>query len=88
MFYEQQCLECKFCIYSELPWKHADLERRSAHQLKLQAVEMLHSSTQLAKNHRDDLGLEYLWNEDEQGTLESSLKAMEKTPNVEDNQKS
>ena len=46
----------------ELLWKH---ERRSAHQLQLKAVEMLYSSTQLAKNHGDDLGLEYLWNEDE-----------------------
>ena len=46
----------------ELLWKHAEL--RSAHQLRLKAVEMLYSSTQLAKNHGDDLGLEYLWNED------------------------
>ena len=46
----------------ELLWKHAELERRSAHQLRLKVVEMLQSSTQLAKNHRDDLGLGYLWN--------------------------
>ena len=39
---------------------------------------MLQSSTQLAKNHGDDLGLEYVWNGDEQGSLENSLKAMEK----------
>ena len=57
--------------------KHAELERRSAHQLRLKAV-MLRSSTQLAKNHGDDLGLEYLWNGDEYGSLENSLKAMEK----------
>ena len=62
----------------ELLWKHAELERRSAHQLRLKAVEMLYSSTQLAKNHGNDLGLEYLWIEDEYGSLESSLKAMEK----------
>ena len=49
----------------ELLWKHAELERRSAHHLRLKAAEMLYSSIQLAKNHRDDLGLEYLWNEDE-----------------------
>ena len=49
----------------ELLWKHAELERRSAHQLRLKAVEMLYSSAQLAKNQRDDLGLEYLWNEGE-----------------------
>ena len=39
---------------------------------------MLRSSTQLAKSHGDDLGLEYLWNGDEYGSLENSLKAMEK----------
>ena len=58
--------------------KHAELERRSAHQLRLKAVEMLRSSTQLVKSHGDDLGLEYLWNGDEYGSLENSLKAMEK----------
>ena len=57
--------------------KHAELERRSAHQLRLKAVEMLQSSTQLVKSHGDDLGLEYLWNGDEYGSLENSLKAME-----------
>ena len=49
----------------ELLWKHAELERRSAHQPRLKAVEMLQPSTQLAKNHGDDLRLEYLWNRDE-----------------------
>ena len=39
---------------------------------------MLQSSTQLVKNHGDDLGLEYLWNRDEYGSLENSLKTMEK----------
>ena len=58
--------------------KHAELERRSAHQLRLKAVEMLRSSTQLVKSHGDDLGLEYLWNRNEYGCLENSLKAMEK----------
>ena len=47
--------------------KHAELERRSAHQLRLKAVEMLRSSTQSR-----------LWNGDEYGFLESSWKAMEK----------
>ena len=37
---------------------------------------MLRSSTQLVKSHGDDLGLEYLWNGDEYGALENSLKAM------------
>ena len=58
--------------------KHAEFERRSVHQLRLKAVEMLRSSTQLAKSHGDDLGLEYLWNGDEYGSLEKSLKAIEK----------
>ena len=50
----------------DLLWKHAELEKSSAHQLgTIKAVEMLQSSTQLAKNHGDDLGLEYLWNGDE-----------------------
>ena len=68
--------------------KHAELERRSAHQLRLKAVEMLRSSTQLVKSHGDDLCLEYLWNGDEYGSLENSVKTMEKTPDMEDNQKS
>ena len=58
--------------------KHAQLERRSAHQLWLKAVDMLRSSTQLAKSHGDDLGLEYLRNGDEYSSLENSFKAIEK----------
>ena len=58
--------------------KHANLERRSAHQLRIKAVEMLRSGTQLVKRNGDDLNLEYLWNGDEYGSLENSLKAMEK----------
>ena len=61
----------------ELLWKHAELER-SAHQLRLKVIEMLQYNTQLAKNHGDDLGQEYLWNGDEYGSLENSLKAVEK----------
>ena len=58
--------------------KHAELERRSVYQLHLKAVEMLRSRTQLVKSHGDDLGLEYLWNGDEYGSLKNSLKAMAK----------
>ena len=58
--------------------KHAELERRSVYQLRLKAVEMLRSRTQLVKSHGDDLGLEYLWNGDQYGSLENSLKAIEK----------
>ena len=58
--------------------KHAELERISVYQLRLKAVEMLRSSTRLVKSHGDDLGLECLWNGDEYGSLENSLKAMEK----------
>ena len=39
---------------------------------------MLRSSTQLAKSHGHDLGLEYLWNENEYSSLENSFKAIEK----------
>ena len=56
--------------------------------LRLKAVEMLRSSTQLVKSHGDGLGQKYLWNGDKYGSLENSLKAMEKMPNMEDNQKS
>ena len=38
---------------------------------------MLRPSTQLAKSHGDDLGLEYLWNEDEYSSLENCFKAIE-----------
>ena len=38
---------------------------------------MLQSITQLVKSHADDCGLEYLWNGDEYGSLENSLKAEE-----------
>ena len=57
--------------------KHVELERRSVYQLRSKAVEMLRSSTQLVKSHGDYLSLEYLWNEDEYGSLENRLKAME-----------
>ena len=46
---------------------------------------MLRSSTQLVKSHGDGFGRQYLWNGDEYGSFENSLKAMEKMPNVEDN---
>ena len=39
---------------------------------------MPRSRTQLGRSHGDDLGLEYLGNGDEYGSLENSLKAMEK----------
>ena len=44
---------------------------------------MPQSTTQLVKSHRDDLGLEYLWNRDEYGSLENSLKAMEENAEYE-----
>ena len=46
---------------------------------------MLRSSTQLFKSYEDDLGLEYLWNRDAYGSLENSLKTMEKNVKLEDN---
>ena len=38
---------------------------------------MLPSSTQLAKGHGDDLGLEYLWNGDAYSSLKNCFKAIE-----------
>ena len=73
-----QILHLLFDLLWRVNSKHAELERRSAHQLRLKAVEMLRSSTQLVKSHENDLGLGYLWNGDEYGSLENSLKAMEK----------
>ena len=49
---------------------------------------MLRSSTQLAKSHGDDLGLEYLWNRDEYISLENSFRAIEKNAEYEDNKES
>ena len=45
---------------------------------------MLRSSTRLVKSHGDDLGLEYLWHEDEYGSLETVWKQLRKTLNMED----
>ena len=39
---------------------------------------MLRSSIQLVESHGDDFALEYLWNGDEYGSLENSLKAIKK----------
>ena len=38
---------------------------------------MLRSRAQLVKSHGDELSLEYLWNGDEYGSLDNSLKVME-----------
>ena len=58
--------------------QNTELDRRSAHHLRLKVVEMPRSSTQLVKSHGYDFGLKYLWNGDECGCLENSLKAMKK----------
>ena len=44
---------------------------------------MLRSSTQVIKSHGDDLGLEFLYNGDEYGSLENSLETMEKNAEYE-----
>ena len=49
---------------------------------------MLRSSTQLAKSHGNDLGLEYLWNGDECSSLENSFNAIEKNAEYKGQQKS
>ena len=57
-----QILRCSLtCFGNMLSWR----EDLPTSYVRLNAVEMLQSSTQLAKNHGDDLGLEYLWNGDE-----------------------
>ena len=55
-----QILLCSLSYFGE--WlsskcKTAELERRSVYQLRLKAVEMLRSRTQLVKSHGDDLDL-------------------------------
>ena len=54
----------------------ADLEKRSAHELRLRTVSMLRSSKELIENHAKDLGLEYLW--DTYGSMEKHSEQMEK----------
>ena len=49
---------------------------------------MLRSSTQLAKSHGDDLGLEYLWNGMNTVLWKTVSKQSRKMPNIEDNKKS
>ena len=43
---------------------------------------MLRSTSLLVKSHGRDVGLEYLWNENEYGSLENRLKAMEETMTI------
>ena len=50
-------MESGYPLYAE----HAELGRRSVYHLRLKAVEMLRSGTQLVKSHGDNLSLEYLW---------------------------
>ena len=86
LFYEQQCLECKFCICSLSyfgKWLSSKCkERRSAHQLKVKALEMLRSGIQLVKSHGDDLSLEYLWNGDEYGFFGKRFESNGEKPRI------
>ena len=54
----------------------ADLEKNSAHELRLKAVSMLHSSKKLIERHARNLGLEYLW--DKYGSMEMHFREMAK----------
>ena len=56
--------------------QYADLEKNSAHELRLKAVLMLRSSKKLIERHARDLGLEYLG--DKYGSMEMHLREMEK----------
>ena len=53
--------------------QYADLEKNSAHELRLKAVSMLRS---IIERHARDLGLEYLW--DKYGSMEMHLREMAK----------
>ena len=56
--------------------EYADLEKNSAHELRVKAVSMLRSSKKLIERHAGDLGLEYLW--DKCGSMEIHLREMAK----------
>ena len=54
------------------------MEARLGSELRLKAVDMLRSSRELCQSHAEDIALDYLWEGDEYGSLDSRLKEMEK----------
>ena len=54
------------------------MEAKLASELRSKAVDMLRSNRELCQSHAEDIGLDYLWEGDEYGSLDSRLKEMEK----------
>ena len=54
------------------------MEAKLASELRSKAVDMLRSHRELCQSHAEDIGLDYLWEGDEYGSLDSRLKEMEK----------
>ena len=50
---------------------HAALEAKLASELRSKAVDMLRSNKEICQSHAEDIGLDYLWEGDEYGSLGS-----------------
>ena len=57
---------------------HVAMEAKLASELRSKAVDMLRPNRELCQSHAEDMGLDYLWEGDEYGSLDSRLKEMEK----------
>ena len=57
---------------------HTAMEKKLASELRSKAVDMLRSNKELFQSHAEDIDLDYLWEGDEYGSLDSRLKEMEK----------
>ena len=57
---------------------HAAMEAKLTSELRSKAVDMLRSNRELCQSHAEDIALDYLWEADEYGSLDSRLKEMEK----------
>ena len=54
------------------------MEAKLESELRSKAVDMLRSNRELCQSHAEVIGLDYLWEGDEYGSLDSRLKEMEK----------
>ena len=54
------------------------MEAKVASELKSTVADMLRSSREPCQSHAEDIGLDYLWEGDEYGSLDSRLKETEK----------
>ena len=52
---------------------HAAMKAKLASELRSKAVDMLRSNRELCQSHAEDIGLDYLWEGDEYGSLDSRL---------------